>query len=74
MGWTKLLDFGFEHIDIWRSEPMSLAQVGRSLAIIHHTAPQSQSELVLVCGIACAGWIDWRHNINNTFSPPPTRS
>ena len=25
---NKLIDFGFEHIDIWRSEPMSLAQVG----------------------------------------------
>ena len=25
---SKLLDFGFQHIDIWRSEPMSLAQVG----------------------------------------------
>jgi len=25
---NKLLDFGFDHIDIWRSEPMSLAQVG----------------------------------------------
>ena len=28
MGISKLFDFGFQHIDIWRSEPMSLAQVG----------------------------------------------
>lgn len=23
----KLLDFGFQHIDLWRSEPMELVQV-----------------------------------------------
>lgn len=28
MAMQKLLDFGFNHIDIWRSEPMTLAQVG----------------------------------------------
>ncbi len=46
----RLLDFGFENIDLWRSEEMSLVQVG---ARGFHTAPAAMASPR--CGQGAAG-------------------
>ncbi len=36
-GWSTLIDFGFEHIDLWRSEPMQLVSLMLPSESAHET-------------------------------------